>query len=123
MLPPRKRKREEQAEDQHQPSASVKELKIVPTHFASPLPALTPSSSSPSSSSILQPFWQQSRTCLLPLLHADLIPIVLAYAATIDFAFVRMWGSNGKEDGQLNIPLGLCAHKDELFLADTFNSR
>src|SRR4051794_17140618 len=69
-------------------------------------------------------FWEQHIRCqLLVFLYADVIPLVVAYAASIHFSFLRSIGQKGDADGELDRPYGMCLHGDELFVADTFNAR
>ena len=70
--------------------------------------------------------WKQCvHNHLLAHLYADVIPLVLNYAATICFSFLRSIGKEGKglEDGQFNSPSSICVDGEELFVADTFNAR
>ncbi len=66
---------------------------------------------------------EELRALLLPFLHPDVIPLVLAYEATIQFHLQRTFGSVGAGDGDLNLPTGLLLHGDELFLVDQWNHR
>jgi hypothetical protein len=65
------------------------------------------------------------RAVLLNHLHGDLLPIVLGYAATIDLRLLKVLkGPELDNDATLPpleeeiTPVGLCLHKNELFVAD-----
>ncbi len=61
---------------------------------------------------------------LIPLLHPDLIAVVLGYQATIHFELLKViGGSSLSEDGDMQLPSGLLLHDDELFVVDKWNHR
>ncbi len=63
------------------------------------------------------------RSYLLLLLHKDVIPIVVGYMTSLDVTLFHSFGAEGKNDGEMTKPSGLCLHKDELFVADYSNDR
>ena len=63
------------------------------------------------------------RFCLLPHLCADVMGIVVAYAANIECNFLRAWGSRGTRDFEMQFPFDVCTKGNELFLADSGNHR
>ena len=69
------------------------------------------------------PWKQQAYAHLLLLSHADVIGIVLDYAAAIRFSFARSIGKKDSADGQLHDPTGMCLHTHELFVADPVASQ
>ncbi len=60
---------------------------------------------------------------LMPLLHPDVIPLVLDYCSMIRLEFVRSYGVSGKANGALSRPCGIVTHGQELLVADTWNER
>jgi hypothetical protein len=60
---------------------------------------------------------------LLAFLCQDVVGVVTAYAATVSFKYERAIGESGKDDGQMNEPVALVTHKDEVFVSDYHNRR
>jgi hypothetical protein len=79
-----------------------------------------------SKESLVATWNKHARVCLLGHLHADVIPMILGYAATISFEVVRVFGSQGKGDGQFKEDLGGLAASEtrkELFVSDVGGQR
>ena len=64
------------------------------------------------------------RLHLSPFLHADVIPIVQAYASIMTFSYLRvvpLVDSKNEGKGKLDHPSSICLHEDEIYVADTNN--
>ncbi len=61
---------------------------------------------------------------LSPILHPDVISLVLSYEATIQFKLQRSYGGrHGKGDGEMRSPRAISLHEEEFIVVDHDNSR